>query len=185
MEENYKVIKVCKNCSAENSWSVSKVDASFNTGFGSFYNNKACPECSSIDFKSMSFPYVRKDQELFDIWSKDDELCFDEQDEAIVLAEMENFNFLVGGVDNPSYSENKRSILLESLCILYYDNVYLSPVDEYSEETLENMAKCAKIVKPELDKRKLRLIETETPFSDYVREAIYPLLGIPYVARYG
>jgi hypothetical protein len=79
---------------------------------------------------------------------------------------MDNLVLIPGGIDNEAYTIRKRAVLLEALCILFYDNTHLSEVDEYSAETLISMAERVKIVKPELEKRKQQLIETETPYSD-------------------
>lgn len=54
-----------------------------------------------------------------------------EQDEEIILAEMDYFPMIIKAIDDAKYLEKKINILLESICVLLYNNIISS--EEYTE----------------------------------------------------
>lgn len=72
--------------------------------------------------------------------------------------------------------KSKIEILIESLCILLYDNIANS--DEYSEVENKEREKNAKIIRPELIKLKNRIKNMEEYLMDYIKVVVFPQIEI-------
>ena len=124
----------------------------------------------------MNLPFVQIDKEILDIWGNDSELYLNPQDEEIILAEMHYFPMILNSINEGKYLKRKLEILLESICILLYDNTINS--DEYSYEENAKRKKNAEIIRPELIKLKDKIKESEKHIMEYIKVIVFPQIGL-------
>ncbi|WP_211236727.1 hypothetical protein [Sporocytophaga myxococcoides] len=105
-----------------------------------------------------------------------------DQDEELFLAELDYFPMLLKAIDEQAYLKRKIDILIESICVLLYDNTFQS--EEYTDEENEQRQRIAEEVRPELIKRKDKIIKAEGYIRDYVKEFVFPQIGIASNTRY-
>jgi len=110
------------------------------------------------------------------MWGNDRELRFLDQDEELMLAEFEYLPMLLNAIDDSSYMGAKIDILIEAICILLYDNT--SGSEEYSDSENVDRERIARQIRQELIKRKQIIIESQAYMRDYVKEVVYPQIGI-------
>lgn len=67
-------------------------------------------------------------------------------------------------------------MLIEAICILLYDNT-VSP-EEYSDKENRERESIVEKVRPELIKRKTRIVEAGDAVTYYIKEVVYPQIGI-------
>lgn len=174
----YKLERQCKNCENFDVISLTKIEAAFD-----IYNldniwNQNCLKCNSKNCASITSGLKFIDQELLDIWGNDLKLFFMSQDEELILAEMQYFPMILKAIDDEKYLDRKIDILLESICILLYDNTASS--EEYSKEENDIREKNKNIVLPELIKRKDKIYSASSLFFDYIKEETFPKIGLQY-----
>jgi len=110
------------------------------------------------------------------MWGNDPELRVLDQDEELILAEFEYLPMLLNAIDDSSYMGAKTDILIEAICILLYDYSVVS--EEYSDPEKVEREQIAQQVRQELIKRKQIIIQSQAYMRDYVKEVVYPQIGI-------
>lgn len=168
----------CKACHQEDFYPLSKVEAAFHLYDLQEVWAKKCSSCGAKQASSVSYHTPETDQELLDIWGHDPELRFMDQDEAIMLGEYEHLPLLLKAIDEDKYPKAKIHVLIEAICVILYDNSY--PSDEFSAKEEEDRRQTAARVLPELIKRKERIKESEEEIWDYVKEVVFPQIGLDF-----
>ncbi len=172
----YKAYKVCKDCGNTDEFLLSKTEAAFSLKDKSIQNTK-CTTCGSEKWTSYGHSKPEIDAELLTIWGNHPKLFFMDQDEDIILAEENNLQLFLNAIDKQLYPERKLNILLASLCIIVYDNIAAN--EEYTDDENIERKKIADKVIPELSHRKHLVAETkEWEIMNYIREAVFPLIGL-------
>ena len=89
---------------------------------------------------------------------------------------MEYFPLLLKNIDEGKYLPYKINVLTEALCTLLYDHTIWS--EEYSDKENQERDKIADIVRPELIKRKDRILKAGDSVMEYIRDEVYPQIGL-------
>lgn len=172
----YKLIRTCKDCNNVDSFSLTRIEAAFELYDLNAIWKTPCSNCGSINCKSLAHHHPTLDKELLDMWGHNPELFLMEQDQELFLAEIEYFPMLLQAIDESKYLKSKIDILIEAVCVLLYDNT-VAP-EEYSDKENQERENIAVKVRPELIKRKDRIIEAGDAVMDYIKEVVYPQIGI-------
>ena len=172
----YKLIRTCKNCKHVDSIELTKVEAAF--GLYDSYKiwRTPCSNCGSINCESLARHHTTLDRELLGMWGNDPELFLMEQDQELLLAEYDYLPMLLEAIDESKYLRSKIDVLIEAICILFYDNT-VSP-EEYSVIENKKRENIAVKVRPELIKRKDKILEAGDAVMDYIKEVVYPQIGL-------
>ena len=173
---DYRLTRVCKDCGNTDYFNLTKTEAAFKLYDWARFFYSPCANCGSTTCQSLSNPLVPIDQEILDMWGNDRELRFLDQDEELMLAEFEYLPMLLNAIDDSSYMGAKIDILIEAICILLYDNT--SGSEEYSDSENVDRERIARQIRQELIKRKQIIIESQAYMRDYVKEVVYPQIGI-------
>lgn len=172
----YKLSKTCKDCKYVDSIELTKVEAAFELYDSNKVWKTPCSNCGSINCESLAHHHPKLDKELLDMWGNDPELYLMEQDQELLLAEFDYFNMLLKAIDESKYLESKIDVLIEAICVLLYDNTVSS--GEYSDEENKLRESIAEKVRPELIKRKNRIVDAGDAVMDYIKEVVYPQIEI-------
>lgn len=174
----YKLERQCNDCGNIDTIALTKIEAAFEIyNIGNIWNQN-CKKCDSKNCASTKSGPKFIDKELLDIWGNDLNLFFMSQDEELILAEMQYFPMILNAIDDEKYLDRKIDILLESICILLYDNT--ASCEEYSKEENDIRGKNKNIVLPELIKRKEKIHKASSLFFDYIKEETFPKIGLQY-----
>ncbi|WP_041324065.1 hypothetical protein [Saccharophagus degradans] len=172
MSEKYWQYRTCKNCGFEEQRENEKLVAAFES---TRKWESMCPNCGVKNVERAGWAIPDLDSELLRVWGKDESLQFDQQDEDILLAEEDNIELLLNGVDSKELLHSKRSTLLAALCVLVYDHT-----PEGDEEDPDVKPEISAKVTAELKDRMHLFNELDTVYiSEYIKEVVYPRLGIP------
>lgn len=174
--KEYKIERICKDCKNIDSFPLTKLEAAFDLFDSLKIWNADCSKCGSNNCQSTTLHGPELDQELLDIWGNNMNLAFMNQDEELLLAELGYLPMLLRAIDEQAYLKHKIDILIESICILLFDNTFQP--EEYTDEENERRQKIAKEVRPKLIKRKDKIIKAEEYIRDYVKEVVFPQIGI-------
>ena len=174
----YLTTRTCKDCKHVDSFELTKVQAAFPSLDAKEIWNRPCSKCGSQNCLALSRGQPNIDQELLDIWGKDTALFFMEQDESIILAELDFFPIMLQAIDEEKYLKPKIDILIEAICVLLYDNI-VAP-EEYTVQENKAREKIVQEVKPELIKRRQKIAEAGEAIMDYIREVVYPEIGLNF-----
>ncbi len=155
---------------------LTKIEAAFELYDSSKFWKTPCSNCNSINCESLGHSYPPLDKELLDIWGNDPELFLMEQDQELLLAEYDYFPMLLKAIDESKYLKSKINVLIEAVCILLYDNT-IAP-EEYSEKENRERESIAEKVRPELIKRKDKIIEAGDSVMKYIQKIVYPQIGV-------
>ena len=172
----YQLIRTCKDCKNEDVFEFTKIQSAFELYDSNEICNKKCTKCSSTNCLFMQHPYVGLDKEILDVWGKNEKLYLNPQDEEIILAEMHYLPMILIAIGEGKYLKRKIEILLESICILLYDNTVTS--NEFNEEEIQEREKNAKFIRPELIKLKGKILDSEKYIMEYVKIVVFPQIGI-------
>lgn len=172
----YTVDRSCKDCKNIDKFGLSKNEAAFQLYDKDKIWTSECSACGSINCKSISLKPPKYDKELLDLWGHDGQLFFMEQDEGLLLAEVEYFPMILNAIDKSEYLKGKIGILVESICILLYDNTAHS--EEYSDEENMKRNEIADMVRSELIKRKAVISDNGDFVMDYIKEGVFPQIGL-------
>lgn len=172
----YKLTRTCKDCENVDSYELTRVEAAFELYNSKEIWNKKCSKCGSVSCGSLVHHHPKLDKSLLDIWGSDPTLYFMEQDQELFLAEYDYFPMILNAIDEGKYLKSKIDVLVEAICILLYDNI-VSP-EEYSEQENLDRQNIAQKVRPELIKRKDRIIDAGDAVMDYIKKVVYPQIGI-------
>lgn len=172
---NYEQKRRCKDCGNEDIRLLTKREAAFEQTRNVWqFRNEGCSKCNSKQCQSISSPALDLDEQILDEWCCSEHLDFSQQDESIILADIDNLQLIVKAIDKNHFTNGKKEVLLESLCILLYDNIYKS--EEFTNiEEFERKNLASKIL-PELKRRKELILDLDNYLLDYVKEVVFPLL---------
>ena len=173
---DYKVTRTCKKCKNEDSFALSKFDAAFEEYDSNLYWNKSCSKCGSKKCYSLSHHRPELDKEILDIWGKNSKLTLMQQDEEFILSEVEFLPMIINAIDNSEYLDSKINTLLQVVCIMLYDQT-IAP-EEFTKKENQERELIAKKIRPELIKRKSRIIAIRDSIDDYIKEEVFPQIGI-------
>lgn len=172
----YKLTRTCKDCKHVDSIELTKVEAAFELYDSNKVWNTPCSNCGTTNCESLGSYHPKLDKQLLDMWGSDPELFLMEQDQELLLAEYEYFHILLKAIDESKYLKSKIDVLIEAICVLLYDNT-VSP-EEYSDKENRERESIAEKVRPELIKRKTRIIDAGDAVMNYVKEVVYPQIEI-------
>jgi len=172
----YNLERKCKNCGNIDIIQLTKFESAFNLYDSKKIWTQECSKCESKSCQSIAHQNPKIDKELLDTWGNNPELFFMEQDQELLLAEYDYLPLLLDAIDNSKYLDFKIDVLIESVCIILYDNI-ISP-EEFTKEENENRSKISLEVREELIKRKDRVLEAGDTIMDYVKEVVYPYIGM-------
>ena len=172
----YQIIRTCKNCKNEDVFEFTKIQIAFELYDSNEIWKGKCQKCQSQNFSSLQNPYLELDKEILDVWGNDEKLFLNPQDEEIILAEMHHLELILNSINEKTYLKRKIDVLLESLCVLLYDNTVIC--EEYSEIENQEREKNAKIILPNLIKLKTEIKKSEEHIMEYIKEVVFHQIGI-------
>ena len=173
---DYKLSRACKDCKNIDFYEVTKEQAAFQLYDLKQIQDTECTICKSKSSELLGLPQVKLDIELLDKWGGDKNLCLMPQDEQLLLGNLDYFDMVLNAIDENKYLNSKIDILIEAICVLLYDNS--ANQEEYSEQENRERELIAQKVRPELFKRKERIIAAEDWVMDYIKKVVYPQIGI-------
>ncbi|AUC74924.1 hypothetical protein [Olleya sp. Bg11-27] len=167
---NYQYQRGCE-CGNIDSLEVSKIEAAFELNYLEFIKS----ECSKCGEKKMSFGSVNSpeiDIELLTIWSENVDYLFCPQDEELTLAQYnENLELYLEFIDNEKIDFGKKSVLIESLCVMIYDRA--NKTDKKDLDTKNRIAS-------ELKSRENLVLLSEHYIMEYIKKVSFPIIGIEF-----
>jgi len=172
----YKLTRTCRDCKHVDFMELTKVEAAFELYDSNKIWNTPCSHCGSMNCESLGHERPKLDRELLDLWGNDPGCFLMDQDEDLLLAEFEYFPMLIQAIDESKYLESKIKVLIEAVCVLLYDNTVSS--EEFTDKENEERERIAAKVRPELIKRKSRIVDAGDVVMDYIKEVVYPQIGI-------
>jgi hypothetical protein len=168
--------RICKDCKNVDLFTLYEVDPVFGFSKHSLKIwNTPCSKCLSPNCESISHEEFIEKEDL-DIWGNDPEAFFNQQDEEIELAKLKYLPMILEAIDESTYLKPKLHTLIEAVCVLLYDHTYLSE-EGFTEEEDKERQSIADLVRPELIKRKDKVMEV-THMMDYLKLAVYPQIGV-------
>lgn len=172
MNKTYTQSKVCRKCGHEDTRENTKCVAAFES---TRVWRSPCPICQSTEVNGASDEFPPLDEDIMALWCNDESLFLLDQDEDIVMADAQNIDLLFKFLDNDNLLPSKQETILSALCVLVYDN---TPDDE---EDLDIDAEIAKKVIDGLKQRIALFADMNEHYPmDYIREVVYPQLGLAY-----
>jgi len=174
------LIKICK-CGNRDAVGLTKREAAFDLyeDCKEIWDTK-CSKCGSKKWYSSQVTKPDYDKELMLEWGNNLDLFFMEQDEGLMLAEEKYIDLILDTIDNHKILDHKRTILVEALCVLIYDNSGELLGKEINLKEVENRSKIASRVAKELKARKKIVLLAEDWIMDYIKERVFPILGIKH-----
>jgi len=172
----FNVIRTCKDCKNEDFFYLTKVQSAFQLYDSSEIWNSLCSKCGSTECLSLGGKQPKVDQQLLDMWGNSATLHFWTQDEEIFLAETEYFHLILNAIDKSKYPERKITVLIQSICVLLYDNT--ETFEKYADEENFKREKDANLIRPELIKRKDKIIKEQGLIMEYIKQVVFPQIGI-------
>lgn len=175
IEVEYKIKKQCAVCNNIDEYSVTLAELAFNHK-DHYIAGKLCTKCGSEKFSAITYDRFTINQELLDIWGQEPSYYFNPQDEDLILAEPYYIPLFLNAIDNNLYPKKKLGILVSALCILVYD--HSGGDEEYTEVENEYRKEIINQVVPELQKRKQLIFDLQNEIMDYIKERVFPLIGL-------
>ena len=171
---NYNLLKTCKVCKNIDSFELTKVQAAFELYDQNKIWNTECSKCKSSKTESLSLNKPDIDEELLEIWTNNESYYFMQQDEELIIAEISNYHQILKLIDSNEINLSKVEILINSLCVLLYDNAVND--FEYSQEENKTRKEILVEILPELKKRKELLLKFESNIPNYIKDEIFPII---------
>ncbi len=170
MTKTYTQQRICRSCGFNNSRELDKRTAAFESTQNWI---EKCPKCGKNEIESGSCDIPNLDSELLDIWGKDENLWFLDQDEDLLLANDEDIPLLLSGIDNRDLLLSKRTVLFSALCVLIYDHFH-------EEDAVRGKdTKSIKQLIHDLRARSELIQELNTDsVSDYIQKVVFPELSL-------
>ncbi len=160
--------RTCLNCGKSEQLKVSKKNAAFGlVGINKEFGN-VCKNCPSWSF-TISYQGAGLDFDLLKEWAISPDLYMMPQDEELMLADERYLAIILQVLDTVPISHHKQNVLLDTLCILVYDNSVDNP---QKDEKLKNQ------VIEELNKREDKLKLADDWIMDYIKKVVYPQLTL-------
>lgn len=169
--------RTCKDCENVDLIPLTRIEAVFELYDSGVIWETPCSNCGSTNCKRFGYLRPALDRELLDMWGNDLKLFFVDQDQELVLSKYDYFPMLLEAIDEERYPKTKIDILIGAVCILLYDNT-VSSEEEYSKKENNEREDIAEKVRPELIKRKNRIIEAGDSIRGDIQEVVYPQIGI-------
>jgi hypothetical protein len=174
--EKYEVTRKCTECGFEVKAPLTKREAAFE-----LYDTKelfglGCGVCGS-EKNIVEFPAMTLDEWILSEWAQDERLFLMKQDEELFLAQGEYLELILKALDSPRTLPNKKYVLLDSLCVIIYDNSVGDEGEFEPDIELKNR------VIEELNRRKDLLIQAGEWIMDYIKEVVYPRLEIDWRSK--
>ena len=167
--ETYKIERTCTVCGHAERLDVTKREAAFELFDVEKALGQVCKKCSSTSFTTA---YQRPDLDfhLLKEWATNSDLYLMPQDEELLLADEKYVDMILEVLDTISIPDNKRDLLMDSLCVIVYDNTTMdnSQVDDPLK----------KGVIGELNKRQDKLRLADDCIMDYIINVVYPQLDL-------
>ncbi|MEZ5018016.1 MAG: hypothetical protein R2800_13240 [Flavipsychrobacter sp.] len=164
----------CDSCNQSDCFAITKKEAAFMLVDPRKFDNIPCTVCGSKSFSSWGYSMCELDKELFLEWANDEDLFFLDQDEDLIIADEKYLDIILYLIDNRVGLESKRQILLSALCVIVYDNITSDgSIDEVNDLDLAN-----RVVEELKIRKSLLLALKEWVISDYIKDKVYPLVGI-------
>ena len=137
--------------------------------------SQACSSCGSFEWEYISFPLPKINQINLDFWGQHEKVYFgDGQSEMHHLADMKHLPLLLKAIDERSYLKIKQMVLVEALCILFYDN--LLDLEEYDQDWAEDAQNNVTLLTRELSQRFDFIMNHSDFVEQYIKAKILPLL---------
>ncbi len=130
-------------------------------------HTEICKQCSSRLITVMYREY-RLTFELLKEWGLNSDIYLSAQDEELILADEMYLDIILEVLDTVVILDHKRDLLMESLCIIVYDNTVM--------ENLQKDERLKKRVIEELNKRKDKLQLADYNIMNYIKDIVYPQL---------
>lgn len=166
-EEKYKIDRVCNKCGESNQIFVSKREAIFELYDLDVLFGNRCNNCSSDKFIIHHNP-PELDLDILKEWATNEDFYLMPQDEDLLLADKKYYKLVLQILDTISLSEYKQNVLLESLCVIVYDNS--------SEDNEDKDFKLKHLIVDELNKRIDLLLKADKWIGIYIKDIVYPQL---------
>lgn len=116
-KDKYFLEKECE-CWNDYKFYLTKIESAFETYDLSKMN---CKICWSTKYKTLSLLKPEIDYELLEIWWKNENYYFTEQDEDIFMANIKNLDLYLQFLDFENISSNKKWIICSALMVLVFD----------------------------------------------------------------
>jgi hypothetical protein len=173
-DELYYITRTCESCGNPDNIYLTKKQKAFELyDFRKIWNSK-CTVCQSTQCLSIGGYPIDLDKELLLEWSLDSNLHLMPQDEELLLAEEKYIDLMLDLIDNHKILHLKRCKLIESLCVIVYDNI----VDRDSDiELVTKNERLIDRVCGELRKRKNLVLEADYLILDYMKKVVFPKIG--------
>lgn len=171
----YYITRTCDSCGNGDNIYLTKKQKAFELyDFQKIWNSK-CTVCLSTQCRSIGGFPIDLDKELLLEWSLDNNLHLMPQDEELLLAEEKYIDLILYLIDNNKILDLKRNKLIESLCLIVYDNIIDRDTDN---ELVSKNERLIDKVCGELDKRIKSVLAAEHFIPDYIRKIVFPKLDL-------
>ena len=115
-------------------------------------------------------------EELLEVWAYDEGLTFSSQDEDLLLGCASAFPLLTKFVQRCNVSKHKRGVLLSALCIIVFDDA-----EDNGEHKVGHSRDIGESAIHFLTHHRELFNEIGDECTyDYVKEVVYPLIGMKY-----
>ncbi|MDQ2793912.1 MAG: hypothetical protein M3Y12_07890 [Bacteroidota bacterium] len=115
------------------------------------------------------------DKEILLEWATNASLHLMLQDEELFLADENYVELMLDVLDNCEILPTKKEVIIEAMCVIIYDNLH--------EENQEADKDLVQKIRNELLSRKQLVIAAEHGIMNYIKEVVFPVLGISYKAK--
>lgn len=112
--------------------------------------------------------------EILEAWASDEGLSFLAQDEDLMIADAAELSLLESMIRRSDISTLKRGVLLSAICVLVFDNVPDWDDDEPDCDPDVGQEALSFLVEHKALVREIG----EDSISDYLKEVVYPLIGL-------
>jgi hypothetical protein len=166
------VQRVCGNCGNSDVFDFTKREIAFNLYSMKKIFDTPCTQCASTENAHLHIKAFTLDNTLLLEWAGNEELHLSHDDE-LFLGDKEYLEQILDLVDHHEILPIKRHIIFEALCVMIYDQLIN---DEKPDLAL------AEHVKAELLKRRDQFLEADRLIMPYIKEVVYPFLGMEFTA---
>lgn len=169
MNKGYYIERTCSKCGHHIRLELTKRESAFSLKTVEGIHGDECNQCSGRKFFGKHIT-PNLDFELLKEWATDLNLFLMEQDEELFLSREEYIDIVLKVLDTVEVKDHKRNVLMDSLCIIVYDNSV--------EGNQQKNEKLKQRVLVELNKRKDKLKLAGDWIMDYIKEVVYPQLNL-------
>lgn len=164
------VQRLCRNCGTSDVFYFTKREIAFDLYSMKQIFATACTRCASTENASLHVKTFPLDEVLLLEWAQHEELRLSHDDE-LFLGDRLYLTQLLDLLDHHEIVPLKRHVIFEALCVMVYDQLM---DDEKPDLVL------AEQVKAELLKRREQLQEAGHVIMPYLKEVVYPFLGMEF-----